>query len=232
MELIVPLLKTACLDCHSGSEADGGLALNHFQSAKSVFKERKTWEKIVQRLEIEDMPPADGPKLAPGDRKKLIEWIQTTMNDIECGKTPNPGSVTMRRLNRTEYRNTVRDFLGVDYAPAAGFPGDDVGYGFDNIGDVLTLPPLLMEKYLVAAEEISRQAIIAPDPGPSFESTRKHSQLSANQGGATQGERFALYSNGKITLEEQIPWKGTYTLQVLMSGSPAANEYPRCEIAI
>lgn len=231
-DLIVPLLQTACLDCHSGSEAEGGLALNHFQSAKSIFKERRTWEKVVQRLEIEDMPPADGPKLAPDDRKKLIDWIKATMNDIECGKTPNPGSVTMRRLNRTEYRNTVRDFLGVDYAPAAGFPGDDVGYGFDNIGDVLTLPPLLMEKYLVAAEEISRQAIIAPEPGPSFESTRKHSQLSANQGGAIQGDRFALYSNGKITLEEQIPWKGTYSLELLMSGSPAANEYPRCEIAI
>lgn len=232
IDRIVPLLQTACIDCHSGSEADGGLALNHFKSAKSVFKERKTWEKIVQRLEIEDMPPADGPKLAPDDRKKLIDWIKATMNDVECGKTPNPGSVTMRRLNRTEYRNTVRDFLGVDYAPAAGFPGDDVGYGFDNIGDVLTLPPLLMEKYIVAAEEISRRAIIAPEPGPVFESARKYSQLSADQGGKAEEERFALYSNGKITLDEQIPWKGTYTLELLMSGSPAANEYPRCEVGI
>lgn len=229
---IVPILVSACTDCHSGSEADGGLALDHFKTAKSVFKERKLWEKIVQRLEIEDMPPKDGPALSPSDRKMLIEWIKATMNDVECGKTPNPGSVTLRRLNRVEYRNTVRDFLGVDYPPAAGFPGDDVGYGFDNIGDVLTLPPLLMEKYLVAAEEISRQAIIAPESGPVFESARKHSQLSADQGGAHEEERFALYSEGTITLDEQIPWKGTYTLELLMSGSPAANEYPRCEVAI
>ena len=62
--------------------------------------------------------------------------------------------MTLRRLNRAEYRNTIRDLLGIDYPPAAGFPGDDVGYGFDNIGDVLTLPPLLMEKYMTAAEEI------------------------------------------------------------------------------
>lgn len=60
----------------------------------------------------------------------------------------NPGSVTLRRLNRSEYRNTVRDLVGIDFEPADDFPGDDVGYGFDNIGDVLTLPPILMEKYL------------------------------------------------------------------------------------
>ena len=78
-----------------------------------------------------------------------------------------PGHVTLRRLNRNEYRNTVRDLLGVDYEPAADFPADDVGYGFDNIGDVMSLPPLLMEKYLAAAQEISQQAIVLPAEPPS-----------------------------------------------------------------
>jgi hypothetical protein len=232
VEQIVPILKTACLDCHSGAESSGGLSINHFKTAKSILKERSTWEKIVQRMEIEDMPPADGPVLAVTERKKLIEWVKATINDVECGKTPNPGSVTMRRLNRTEYRNTIRDFLGVDYAPASGFPGDDVGYGFDNIGDVLTLPPLLMEKYISAAEEISRKAIIAPDAGPVFESTRKAAQLSADQGGSVSDGKFVLFSNGKITIEEQIPWKGTFSLDVAMSGSPAGNEYPRVLVAV
>ncbi len=137
---IQPILKQACLDCHSGAEADGGLALSHFQTAKSILKERTTWQKVLQRIELGDMPPQDATPLEKEAKQKLIDWIRSTINDIECGLTPNPGSVTLRRLNRVEYQNTIRDLLGVDYKPASGFPGDDVGYGFDNIGDVLALP--------------------------------------------------------------------------------------------
>ena len=83
---------------------------------------------------------------------------------------PDPGRVTARRLNRVEYNNTVRDLLGVDFKPAADFPADDSGYGFDNIGDVLSLSPVLMEKYLAAAEKIARKAIVAdPPPKPTRE---------------------------------------------------------------
>ncbi len=231
-ERILPLVTKFCLECHRGAEAEGGLALSHFTTTKAILKERRTWEKVLQRLELGDMPPPESSKLAAEDRKKLVDWIQFAINDIECGKTPNPGSVTLRRLNRAEYRNTIRDLLGIDYAPATGFPGDDVGYGFDNIGDVLTLPPLLMEKYLRAAEEISRQAIIAPEPGPIFEAIRKPSQLTIDTGGKAEDSKFVIFSNGTISIEEQIPWKGTFTMEIGMAGSPAANEYPRLEIAI
>ncbi len=74
------------------------------------------------------------------------------------------GRVTIRRLNRVEYNNTIRDLVGVDFKPAADFPNDDVGYGFDNIGDVLSLSPLLLEKYLSAAESILDRAIVIADP--------------------------------------------------------------------
>jgi hypothetical protein len=233
VEKIQPLLKTTCIDCHSGAEADGGLALNHFSSTKSILKERRTWEKVIQRLEIGDMPPKEEKTLDAIDRRLLIQWIKSAINDIDCGQTPNPGSVTLRRLNRTEYRNTIRDLLGIDYQPASGFPGDDVGYGFDNIGDVLTLPPLLMEKYIRAAEDISRLAILAPEPGPIFEAIRKPKQFSGDFGKLEgTGERFGMYSNGTLTIEEQIPWKGIYTLELELSGSPAANEYPKLEVAI
>lgn len=229
---IQPLLKSVCLDCHSGAEPDGGLALSNLSSSKSILKERRIWEKVIQRLEIGDMPPKEAEPLDDQNRKKLVDWLKSAINDIECGKTPNPGSVTLRRLNRTEYRNTVRDLLGVDYAPAAGFPGDDVGYGFDNIGDVLTLPPLLMEKYLIAAEEISRQAILAPEPGPVFESVRKPSQLTADHGGSPAGDKFSFSSNGKITFDEQVPWKGAYRLEIGMTGSPATKEYPHLVVSV
>ncbi len=230
LEKIQPILKKACLECHSGAEADAGLALSNFKSARAILRERQTWEKVIQRLELEDMPPKEAPLMAKEDRKRLIDWLQSAINDIDCGKTPNPGSVTLRRLNRTEYRNTVKDLLGVDYPAAAGFPGDDVGYGFDNIGDVLTLPPLLMEKYLNAAEEISRKAIVAPEPGPVFESVRKPADFSAGSAGKASDSKFSFYSNGKIVIEEQLPWKGSYTLEMGLTGSPVAGEYPRMQI--
>ncbi len=228
---IQPILKTACLDCHSGAEADGGLVLSNFQSAKGILKERRTWERVIQRLEIGDMPPKDATPLADASRKQLIDWIKSTMNDIDCGKNPNPGSVTLRRLNRAEYRNTIKDLFGIDYSASTGFPGDDVGYGFDNIGDVLTLPPLLMEKYIRAAEEISQQ-VIAPEPGPVYESARKPSELTASSGGSANANYFGFYSNGKITIEEQVPWQGTYLLEIGAAGSPAADIYPHLVVSL
>ena len=233
VDKIQPILKATCLECHSGTEAEAGLALNHFKTTKSILKERRIWEKVIERLELGEMPPKDATNLANADRKKLIDWLTSTINDIDCGRTPNPGSVTLRRLNRAEYRNTIRDLFGVEYPAAAGFPGDDVGYGFDNIGDVLTLPPLLMEKYMTAAEEISRQAIVAPEPGPIFEAIRKPNQLSAGDSGKSyDASNFSFYSNGKITIEELFPWKGTFSLHLGMTGSPAAGEYPRMLISV
>src|SRR6266542_3399531 len=73
---------------------------------------------------------------------------------------PDPGRVTLRRLNRAEYNNTIRDLVGVDFQPADDFPADDSGYGFDNIGDVLSLPPALLEKYLAAARRILNKAFV------------------------------------------------------------------------
>jgi len=232
IEKIQPILKSACLECHSGAEADAGLALSNFKSAKSVLKERQTWERVIQRLELGDMPPKDATPLASPDRKKMIEWLKSAINDVDCGRTPNPGAVTVRRLNRAEYRNTVRDLLGIDYPLAAGFPGDDVGYGFDNIGDVLTLPPLLMEKYITAAEEISRKAIVAPEPGPIFESIRKAASLTAGTAGKAYGDIFSFYANGKISIEEQMPWKGSYLLELELKGEPADGEYPRMVVSV
>ena len=229
---IQPLIEKYCSGCHSGADAESGLAFNNFADAKSVFRQRRIWEKVAVRIDIADMPPADSPQPSPEDRKTLTSWIQSTLNDIDCGKTPNPGSVTLRRINRYEYRNSIRDLFNIDYEPALGFPGDDVGYGFDNIADVLTLPPLLMDKYLTAAEEISRKVIIAPSTGPVYNSPRKISQLTAESGGKFEGDRFVFSSNGKAPFEEQAPWTGRYTLELGMAGSAAEGRYPKVVISV
>ena len=231
-EKIQPILQNACLDCHSGAEADAGLALTHFQTAKSILKERDTWAKIIQRIEIGDMPPPDAEQLTPEDKTELIEWIRSMINDIECGLSPNPGSVTLRRLNKAEYQNSVRDLLGVNYTPAQGFPGDDVGYGFDNIGDVLTLPPLLMEKYIRAAEEISESVIQAPSPGDAYELPVKLDSMTFEGGAKHDAGKINFYSNGKAIFEESFPWRGVFQLKVAAAGTPAAGASPQLKVTV
>ncbi len=104
------------------------------------------------------MPPAGKPRPTDQERRLLEEWIKYGALGIDP-KNPDPGRVTVRRLNRVEYRNTVRDLLGVDYDTTSEFPPDDTGHGFDNIGDVLTLSPLLLEKYITAARAIVSAAV-------------------------------------------------------------------------
>ena len=104
------------------------------------------------------MPPSPRPRPAPEEVAAVLDWIDANLAPEDTQL--NPGRVTARRLNRAEYNNTVRDLLGVDFRPADDFPVDDSGYGFDNIGDVLSISPLLMEKYMAASDKIVRRAIV------------------------------------------------------------------------
>ena len=131
-----------------------------------VVAERRLWQKIASRVRDRQMPPEDGPELLPDDRQTLLTWIDQDLPAIPCNHKHHAGSVTIRRLTRDEYANTIRDLLHVEFVPADRFPVDESGYGFDNIGDVLSVSPLLLEKYLAAAEEISRLVIDDSRPSP------------------------------------------------------------------
>jgi len=229
---VQPLLREHCLECHSGSEPEAGLSLEHFDSPKSFLKGRRIWEKAIQRMVLGDMPPKESNKLDDSKRKFLTDWISSTIKDFECGLTPNPGQVTLRRLNAAEYRNTVRDLVGIDYKPAENFPADDVGYGFDNIGDVLTLPPLLMEKYVLAAEEISEQAIMTPPPDKQFEANYAGNQLKLKDGKTSSDKILTLASAGDAILEEQVPWSGSFQLTITASGDQAGNEPCKIQVLV
>ena len=150
-----PLLQTYCGDCHSGDGAEAGLDVMQARSAQDVQAHRDPWKKVFSFVKIQAMPPADAEQPTEQERQRLLDWLDHTLFDVDCEHQPDPGRVTVRRLNRTEYNNTIRDLVGVDFQPADDFPSDDVGYGFDNIGDVLSISPLLMEKYLDAAEQIA-----------------------------------------------------------------------------
>ncbi len=156
---VAPLVVKYCGDCHTGEEPTGGLQFDKPLARVDVAGDRQTWEKITRKLHDGEMPPEDQPQLEPNEREQITAWIDAQLAQFGCGDERDPGRVTIRRLNRNEYNNTIRDLLGVDFHPADDFPSDDVGYGFDNIGDVLSMPPILLEKYLAAAEAISARVL-------------------------------------------------------------------------
>ncbi len=159
------LFSNNCTLCHNAQNASGGLNLNNFMSPSSISEQRGEWELILQKLASGEMPPAGMPKPVPADVTALNAFIREQFVAADAAIKPDPGRVTARRLNRTEYSNTIRDLLGVSFNAQNDFPTDDSGHGFDNIADVLTISPMLMERYMAAAETIASRAIGA-DPLP------------------------------------------------------------------
>ncbi|HWO09933.1 MAG TPA: DUF1587 domain-containing protein, partial [Polyangiaceae bacterium] len=153
-----PLFEQTCSQCHNTTDADGGLDVSQYGSPESLSTRREGWESILAKLRSGEMPPAGVPRrqdLIDG----LVRFLDAELARADRDAKPDPGHVTLRRLNRTEYTNTIRDLLGVDFRTDESFPVDDSGEGFDNIGDVLTVSPVLMEKYLAAAERIAERTL-------------------------------------------------------------------------
>ena len=149
---IQPMLETYCYSCHGDGESEGGVTLDAFKDEASL-KDHKLWLRVLKNTRSRIMPPVEEDYLEDAEIEKLANFIKREVFELDPAK-PDPGRVTVRRLNRVDYRNTVRDLLGVDYDTQKEFPADDTGHGFDNNGDVLTISPMLMEKYLDAAQAI------------------------------------------------------------------------------
>ena len=159
---VQPVLKKNCYACHNQSLKTADLNLV-FKTTPNVADDPEKWEKVSTRMMNGTMPPKGMPRPPQSDIETVTSWIREQVAHVEASAKPDPGRVTARRLNRAEYNNTIRDLVGVDFRPADDFPQDDSGYGFDNIGDVLSLSPVLMEKYLKSAEAIVRTALNGPD---------------------------------------------------------------------
>ena len=164
---VLPLLQKYCYGCHGNGRRKADLALDAFKNEADILKQHEVWQKVAQNLTANEMPPRGQtiPKPTSAERDLLVKWVQGTLEKHYRSARPDPGRVTVRRLNRQEYNNTMRDLLDVDIRPADEFPEDDTGYGFDTIGDVLSISPLLMEKYLAAAEKALDKAIVLPVKG-------------------------------------------------------------------
>ncbi len=162
---IQPLFAKYCYKCHGPQlKPKADLNMTKFSSEASIRENRKLWKEILTKTYVREMPPEDfQPQPTPAERETMTKFIELALDRVDPNAPKNPGRVVARRLNRVEYRNTVRDLVGVDFNPVGDFPADDVGYGFDNIGDVLSLPPLLMEKYMAASRKIADQAVTGKD---------------------------------------------------------------------
>ena len=162
-----PFLEKYCIGCHGGKKPKAELSLELYRDAAAIVKQRKVWDNVLKMIAAGEMPPKG--KIGRGRRvaeaESFVTLVKAVFDHADRNAKPDPGRVTMRRLNRVEYRNTIRDLIGVEFDPTEDFPSDDIGHGFDNIGDVLTLSPVLMERYLAAAETIMSRAI-TPNPPP------------------------------------------------------------------
>ena len=164
---IYPFFEEFCFSCHGPNKPKGGIDLESATLVTHLGENGATWERVLAMLDSAQMPPADERQPTDFDREDIAGYIEEELDTAIAAMRPDPGRVTARRLNRQEYNNTIRDLLGVDSNPARVFPVDDSGYGFDNIGDVLTISPVLMEKYLTAAENVVDEAIrLELDPPP------------------------------------------------------------------
>ncbi len=212
-EKIEPFLQDFCYDCHGDGAKKGDITLDDFKDLSSHLENHGLWLRIWRNVRTHLMPPVEGDfQPSPEERVELMEWIESNVLKLDP-ENPDPGRVTIRRLNREEYRNTIRDLLGVEYNVDDNFPPDDTGFGFDTIGDVLTISPLLLEKYLLAAETIADLAL------PATSIRRRPITIDAGnfreRGNNQQSARF-MEADKKHTVgaERRFSKAGVYNLQV------------------
>jgi Protein of unknown function (DUF1592)/Protein of unknown function (DUF1588)/Protein of unknown function (DUF1587)/Protein of unknown function (DUF1585)/Protein of unknown function (DUF1595)/Ca-dependent carbohydrate-binding module xylan-binding/Planctomycete cytochrome C len=228
-EDVSPLLAKYCNACHSGAKPKVGLDLTRLSHPGADDRGSEVWERIVVQLEARSMPPEGRPQPTAADAERIGRWASAGLARALARIRPSPGRVTIRRLNRAEYNNTIRDLTGVAFRPADDFPADDVGYGFDNIGDVLSMPPILMEKYFAAAEAVAERAIVAaPRASAPLKKRIEVESLDSTAGGDSyQGIGRILLREGRITAQETFPADGEYIVRVRAFGQHAGPEPPR-----
>jgi hypothetical protein len=223
-KVIAPFVAKHCATCHEPKKKKGNLVLSTYKDEKSLLKDRKVWTSVLQMLAAGEMPPEERPQPSVGELEAFQKAIHGIFDIADKGKR-DPGKVTMRRLNRVEYRNTIRDLVGVDFDPTEDFPADDVGYGFDNIGDVLTVSPVLMERYLAAAEAITKRAIVVGDlPPPPKRPTAGQFLKSKESKVIRDTSLRSLDVAGELSITHKVLDEGKYTFRIRAYSKPAGDE--------
>ncbi len=215
-----PLLINYCFDCHADGLSEGEFEMDSFDDLTTHLNDISHWIPVWKNFRSQIMPPSDEAQPSPAERREILTWIETHVFKLDP-ENPDPGRVTIRRLNRSEYQNAVYDLLGVEYDTTEIFPPDDTGYGFDNIGDVLSISPLLMEKYITAAEEVVNLAL--PDDA-SAQVPRVDFAAEDFKNAEISPTWIPFTDRGEFVLKVPVKWDGKYqvTLQYSIGGATEA----------
>jgi len=209
---VQPFLRKHCAQCHSAKAKVANLDVERFKSAESVLAEQDVWDKIVRKVRAGEMPPKPLPAPSAPEVKAVLDWLHAEYSRFDQGGKHDPGRITARRLNRAEYNNTIRDLTGLDLRPADQFPPDDSGYGFDNIGDVLSLSPALMEKYLNAAMRVTREAVASPRTYRETSDRYRSDRVKHNG------------PPGSIEVKHNFPVEADYSIRIAIAGRRGTEE--------
>lgn len=225
---IQPLLENHCGDCHGGGMKKGGLDLEAFPDIDSMIAARSKWKNIRTHIASNLMPPPDEDPIAAEDKASLLSWIDRAVFPVDPNN-PDPGVFTIRRLNRAEYMLTIRDLLGVD-VDAGVLPEDDSGYGFDNIGDVLSMAPAHLERYQQLAEKALSLALDPVVPAHRLPNDIGPDRWRGDGRGDSSGR--ALTMAGTATTRIEIRESGMHEISVELSADQAGPEKAAYEILI
>ena len=232
-QTVFEFVSKHCLRCHDEAEASGDLDLHALQGQATFNKSREAWERIVLKLSTGEMPPADEPRPPAEDVQVVTDWLKAEFLRQDRMIRPVAGRVAARRLNRTEYNNTIRDLLGVNIRPAADFPADQAAFGFDNISDALRLSPVLTEKYLDAAERAVRTALFGPEIlQPSLTHYPLPVRINLSRGTKSQPKDLFNYDLSGIStvhsahVIHDFPVDGEYNFRIVLNGHRPTQSEP------
>ena len=201
------VLNRYCVTCHNQELKTAGLMLDNID-VENISEGAQVWEKVLDKLRAGAMPPAGMPRPDKSTSDALVAWLETELTR-EAVANPNPGRPAIQRLNRAEYTNAIRDLLAVDIDGASLLPADDVSYGFDNIGDVLSVSTMLMERYMSAARKIAQLAI--GDPALRAETYEVHRFLVQED---RISEDLPFGSRGGMAIRHFFPLDGDYVVKI------------------
>lgn len=217
------LLQEFCIECHNADYQEAEIDLSPFEDLKHAEENAELWSHVLQMIRFGAMPPDDAPLPTDEQRRQLGDALDHAIYNVTCDLTPKAGRVTARRLNRVEYNRTIRELFGMEIDLTSDFPSDEVGGGFDNNADVLAMPPMLLEKYLDAAERVASTVLLDPD------SIKKESLEVSGERFAIVGEGFTESFYGRLFTEDSFGWMefelesaGVYRVRI--SGSAAHAE--------
>jgi hypothetical protein len=202
------LIEENCVYCHNQKSNTAGVSLENL-NYNNVGENAALWERVLRKVRTGQMPPPGPPRLEATDVAAFVNWLEGSL-DRAARLNPDPGRPAVHRLNRNEYSNAVRDLLAVDVNPGAALPVDDSGHGFDNIGEVLTISPTLLEKYISMARKVSRLAVGDPGIKPSEE----RFQPRRMRRGERVSDDLPFYSRGGLSVQYYFPLDGEYLIRI------------------